>query len=167
MVDKKAAAGLALAVVGIGAAVMAVRGDEAPPENGEGAPEGDVSLEITSLGRPEGFSIDDVKGVWGVGASINVNGVATAGFPLPTMTLELYDNGSLRKSSVVPNVALNTTQTLSDVMGVADVGAHTVYGRMLLSNPLGTWEFTSDPQSFDIGEEPPGDVTLDVTVTPA
>ena len=165
MVDnKKVAAGVAvLAAVGVGAA-LALRGAEAPPVE-EGAPEGEVSLKITPLGS-QGFSLDDVQGVWGVGATINVNGVCTAGFPVPSMVLELYDNAGLRKTLTPPTVVLGTTYTLTDTMGLADVGGHTIYGRMVLTNPLGSYEFTSPSQSFDIGEVPPGDVDIDVTLTP-
>lgn len=165
MVDKKVVAGVAvLAAVGT-AAALALRGVEAPPVE-EGAPEGDVSIEITPLGS-QGFSLDDVQGVWGVGATINVNGICTAGFPVPTMVIELYDNAGLRKTFTPPSVVLGTTYTLTDTMTVADVGGHTVYGRMVLTNPLGSYEFTSPAQSFDIGEAPPGEVTIDVTLTPA
>ena len=165
MVDKKVAAGVAaVAIVGT-AAALALRGAEAPPVE-EGAPECEVSLEVTSL-ESQGFSFDDVQGAWGVGASINVNGICTAGFPVPSMVLELYDNAGLRKTLTPPSVVLGTPYTLSDTMTVADVGGHTVYGRMVLTNPLGSYEFTSPSQSFDIGEVPPGEVTIDVTLTPA
>lgn len=168
MVDKKVAAGVAaVAAVGIAAYALS-RKAEAPPEE-EGAPEGEVSIEVTSLGSPEGFSFEDVLGQaqWGVGATVNVMGVCTAGYPAPSMLLELYDNGVVRKTTTVPSVTLGTTYTLSDTMGLADVGDHVVYGRMLLENPLGAYEFVSLSQSFSIGEVPPGEVTLEVTLTPA
>ena len=178
MVDKKVAVGIAvLAAVGTGVALV-LRGDEAPLEGG-GAPEGEVSLEITPQGRAlvplgyvsmaveiQGRSLDDVKGVWGVGATINVNGKVTAGFPVPTMVIELYDNGVLRQTLTPPSVVLGTTYTLSETLAAADVGDHTIYGRMVLSNELGSFEFTSAEQSFDIGEVPPGEVTIEVTLTP-
>jgi len=165
MVDKKivAAGVVAVAAVGTGVA-LALRGAEGEPPVEEGAPEGEVSLESTPQGRPEGFSFDDVKGAWGVGATINVNGMATAGFPAPPMLLELYDNDVVRKTTTVPSVVIGTTYTLTDTMAVADVGPHVVYGRMVLTNPLGSWEFTSPTQSFDIGEEPPGVIDIDVTL---
>jgi len=171
MVDKKVvAAGVAvLAAVGTGVA-LALRGDEAPTVD-EGAPEGEVSLEITPQGMPEGFSFDDVKGAWGVGATINVNGVATAGVPTPSMLLELYDNdptrtGPPRATMLVADTALtlNATYTLTEVMGDLDIGNHSVQGRMVLTNVFGSYEFTSDPVTFDIGEEPPGVVDIDVTL---
>jgi len=165
MVDKKVAAGAAaIAIIGT-AAALALRGAEAPPVE-EGAPEGEVSIEITPLGRPEGFSFDDVQGVeWGVGATVKVNGVCTAGYPAPQMVLELYDNGVKRKTMTVPSVTLGQTYSLSETMGAADVGDHVVYGRMVLTNALGSWEFTtSPPQSFSIGVEPPGEVTITVTL---
>ncbi len=152
-----------VAGVGLGLAALALKGGGEPA--GEGAPEGHVSLKITPLGR-SGRGIDDVQGAWGVGATVNVNGVVTAGFPVPSMVLELYDNAVLRKTVTPPSVVLGTTYTLTDTMGVADVGGHTVYGRMVLTNPLGAYEFTSPTQSFDIGEAPPGDITIDVTLTP-
>lgn len=164
MVDKKVVAGAAVLALGLGAAYALSKAEAAPVE--EGAPEGEVTITITPLGRPEGFSFDDVQGVWGVGATINVNGVCTAGFPIPTMVIELYDNVALRKTLTPPAVVLGTTYTLTDTMALADVGAHTIYGRMVLSNPLGDYEFTSPSESFDIGEVPPGEVTIDVTLTP-
>lgn len=165
MVNKKAVAGAA-ALTALGVAALALSQREAPPVE-EGAPEGEVTIEIKTLGRPKGFSFEDVKGVWGVGATVKVNGKCTAGFPVPTMHLELYDNGAKRKESNITDVTLGTTYTLQDTMAVADVGSHTVYGRMVLTNPLGSYEFTSSSQSFDIGEVPPGEVTLEVTLTPA
>ena len=167
MVNKKAVAGAAV-VTALGvAAALALRGAEAPPVE-EGSPEGEVSIEVTSLGRPEGFSFDDVKGAWGVGSTIKVNGKCTAGYPVPTMRLELYDKAVLRKFlDVLPPITLNTLYSLTDTMGSADVGNHIVYGRMLLTNPLGTWEFTTPTQTFDIGVAPPGEVILEVTLTPA
>ena len=162
MVDKKVVAGVAvLAALGVGA-VVALRPGEAPPVE-EGAPEGEVTIEITPLGRPEGFSFDDVQGAWGVGATVTVKGKAIGGYPIPTMVLELYDNDVLRKT-LTPSVILGTTFTLTETMGVDDVGGHTVYGRMVLTNLLGSFEFTSVSQSFDIGAEPPGEVTIDVTL---
>ena len=177
MVDnKKVAAGvLVLTAVGVGAA-LALRGAEAPPVE-EGAPEGQVSIEVRSQGRAtvplgyvemdvtvQGKSARDVKGAWGVAADITVNGVCTAGFPAPDMLLELYDNGVLSTSISIPNVILGSTYTLPQAIGA--IGAHSVYGRMVLTNPLGSYEFTSDPVDFDIGEVPPGDVDIDVTLTP-
>jgi len=166
MVDKKAVAGVAI-LTGVGIAALALtRKAEAPPA-GEGAPEGEVAIEVTPLGMPEGYSYEDVEGAWGVGSTIKVNGKCTAGFPVPTMRLELYDKGVLRKFLDVPPITLNTVYTLTDTMGSADVGNHIVYGRMLLTNPLGTYEFKTATQTFDIGAAPPGEVTLEVTLTPA
>ncbi len=163
MVDKKVVAGAAVLVaLGVGA-VVALRDGEAPPVE-EGAPQGEVSIVITPLGS-QGFTLDDVQGAWGVGATINVNGVATAGFPAPSMLLELIDNGVVRKTMTVPSTVLGTTYTLTDTMTVADVGDHVVSARMVLSNPLGSFAFTSASQNFDIGSEPPGVVTIDVTLT--
>lgn len=166
MVNKKAAV-VVSTVAALGIAVWALRRAEAPPAV-EVAPEGEVSIEITPPGMPKGFSFEDVLGQeWGVGATINVSGVCTAGYPVPTMVLELYDNGVLRKTLTPPSVVIGTIYTLSDTMGVADVGAHTVYGRMVLTNPLGSYEFITPTQSFSIGEAPPGEVTLEVILTPA
>lgn len=167
MVDKKVVAGVAvLTAAGIAALALSRRA-EAPPV-GEGAPEGEVSIEVASLGMPEGYSYEDVEGAWGVGSTIKVNGKCTAGFPVPTMTLELYDKTVLRKSLAVPSpIVLGTMYTLTDTMGVLDVGNHIVYGRMLLTNPLGTYEFKTATQTFDIGTAPPGEITLEVTLTPA
>jgi len=175
MVDKKVVAGV-VALAAVGAAALALKGAEAPPVE-EGAPEGEVTIEVTPQGRSlvpmgdvslkvkiQGRTLDDVKGVWGVGATINVNGLCTAGFPIPSMVLELYDNGVIRKTTTVPSVVLGTTYNLSETMGSADIGDHAVYGRMVLSNELGSYEFTTDTQSFSIGEEPPGEVTIEVTL---
>jgi len=155
-------------LTGVGIAALALsRRAEAPPTE-EGAPEGDLSIEVTPLGRPEGYSYEDVEGAWGVGSTIKVNGKCTAGFPVPTMRLELYDKTVLRKSLDVPSpITLNTVYTLTDTMGSADVGNHSVYGRMLLTNALGTYEFKTATQTFDIGAVPPGEITLEVTLTPA
>jgi len=165
MVDnKKVAAGVAvLAAVGVGAAYALTREGE-PVE--EGAPEGEVSLEITDI---QGYSLDDVQGAWGVEATVNVNGVCNAGFPLPSMLIELYDSHDggpdvLSTSTTIPTVVLNTVYTLPQTIGL--VGNHVVYGRMVLTNALGSYEFTSDPYTFDIGAVPPGDVDIDVTLTP-
>jgi len=163
MVDpKKAALGLGLLVATGGAIVLAsAKGEPAP----EGTPEGNISISITPVGR-RGFYFDKVKGAWAVGATINVNGLCTAGFPLPSMVLELYDNGSLRKTTTIPTVALGTSYPLSEAMGVADIGDHDVYGRMVLTNALGSYEFTTSTQSFSIGEAPPGQVDIEVVLTP-
>jgi hypothetical protein len=166
MVNKKAVAGVAIVAVVGTSALLLTRKAEAPP-GAEGAPEGEVTIEVTPLGRPEGYSLEDVQGAWGVGSTIKVNGKCTAGFPVPTMRLELYDKTVLRKSLDVPPITLNTLYTLTDTMGAADVGNHIVYGRMLLTNPLGSWEFKTPTQTFDIGAAPPGEVTLEVTLTPA
>jgi hypothetical protein len=166
MVDKKAAAGIAI-LTGVGIAALALtRKAEAPPTE-EGAPEGEVTIEVTPLGMPEGYSFEDVEGAWGVGSTIKVNGKCTAGFPVPSMLLELYDKGVKRKETTIAAVTLGTPYTLTDTMGAADVGDHTVYGRMVLTNPLGSYEFTTATQSFSIGAAPPGEVTLEVTLTPA
>jgi len=178
MVDnKKVAAGVAvLTALGVGAA-LALRGAEAEEPAAEGAPEGQVSIDVRSQGRTtiplgyvemdakiQGRSIRDVKGAWGVEAAVNVNGVCTAGFPAPDMVLELYDNDVNVQSLTVTGVLLGTPYSLPWTIGA--IGTHTVYGRMVLTNPLGSYEFTSDPVTFDIGEVPPGDVDIDVTLTP-
>lgn len=105
---------------------------------------------------------------WGVGATVSVNGVCDAGYPTPDMILELYDNGVLRKTVTIPgaDLVLGTKYTLTETMTVADVGDHIAYGRMVLSNPLGDWEFTTPEREFSIGEMPPGEVTVDIILTP-
>ena len=172
MVDKKVVAGAAVLALGVGAAYALSKAGAAPVE--EGAPEGEVSIVITPLGRPEGFSFDDVQGAWGIGATVTVEGWATAGFPLPDMLLELYDGvapvppiptPTFRKGQTFPSVAIGAHKFLSDTMTLADVGEHTVYGKMVLSNELGSWEFISDSFNFEIGEVPPGEVDIEVVLT--
>lgn len=164
MNDKRKAAGVAVALVSAFAAGAYVLSRRRKPEVGEGVPRGEVSISIKPLGKVEGVMGSPA---WGVGSTIKVNGKCTAGYPVPTMLLELYDAGKVRKTMTVTSVVLGTVYTLTDTMGSADVGAHTVYGRMVLTNPLGSWEFKTATQSFDIGVVPPGEITLEVTLTPA
>ncbi len=167
MVKKEhAVAALALGVAATAGAVALAR---AKPPVEEGAPEGEVSIEVTPIGKPGGYGFEEIKGQWGVGAVVRVNGVCTAGFPTPSMVLELYDDGVLRATTTIPEatLVLGTAYPLEETMGAADIGDHVVYGRMVLENPLGAYEFTTATQSFSIGEAPPGEVTLEVTLTPA
>jgi len=176
MVDnKKVAAGVAaVAIVGT-AAVLALRGAEEPPVE-EGAPQGEVSIEITPLGMPEGYSFEDVQGLleegWGEDATIHVNGKCLSGFPVPSMRIELWDGPStagatLRSFLEVPSATIGTTFTLTEVIsGVPETGVHVVYGKMSLTNEIGTIDYRStEPDlTFEIGVTAPGEITIDVTL---
>lgn len=167
MVNKKAAAGVA-ALTAVGIAALALSRREAPLVE-EGSPEGEVALEVTSLGMPQGYSYEELYGAYGVGSTITITGKCTAGFPKPEMKLEILDKGVVKKTKTITSVELviGTAYTDTLTMGAADVGDHSIVGRMVLTNPLGSYQFTTAASTFDIGVIPPGEVSIVVTLTPA
>ena len=159
VVDKKVAAGVA-AVTVVGLAALAIRKAEAPPEE-EGAPRGRLHLEVIPF-EAQGYAFDDVRGQgYFTGAIVRVTGRATSGDPAPDMTLEIYDNAVLADSAIRTGVNLGQDHFLE--VTISTVGGHIVYGKMTLDNPIGTFEFETAPQSFNIGTPPTGDLTLTVT----
>ena len=169
MVDKKVVAGAAILALGVGAYALS-KAEAAPVE--EGAPEGEVSSEITEI---QGYSFDDVQGLdegWGEDATINVNGRCTSGYPVPAMVIERWDGpttatATKRDTLNVPIANIGETFTLTNIIsGKAETGVHVVYGKMRLTNQITTIEYRSATPdlTFEIGIEAPGEITIDVTL---
>lgn len=109
--------------------------------------------------------VEELQGAYGLGALVTVFGTATAGAPVPSMLLEIYDNGVLvsSRSIGVADVVLNQAEEHS--VNITSLGSHAVYGRLELTNEFGTFEKTSNTVEFDIGQAPSGDMTVDFSFT--
>ncbi|MBA7595639.1 hypothetical protein ES703_02604 [subsurface metagenome] len=79
-----------------------------------------------------------------------VYGRCTGGFPAPKMLLEIYSNDVLVASRTIQssNLVIGTTYDLS--WSTITVGVYTVYGRMMLTNPLGSYDLLTETKSFEI-----------------
>ncbi len=82
-------------------------------------------------------------------ATVKIRGKGTGGFPAPSMLLEIYDQGVKIESTAFGVIVVgNWYEVEAEVTGA---GTHTVYGRMVLSNPLGSYEFTTPTEEFELG----------------
>ena len=86
-----------------------------------------------------------------VGATVTVRGKCTGGYPVPSMLLEIYDNNIKIESGFLDasRVSIGSTQDLKRF--VTGAGIHTVYGRMVLTNPLGSYQFLTETKEFTLG----------------
>ena len=86
-------------------------------------------------------------------ATVTVRGKATGGYPAISMALEIYDKGVKIKSKPVGVVSIGTVY--EDSVGVTGAGIHTVYGRMVLTNALGSYEFLTPTKEFELAPPAP------------
>lgn len=82
-------------------------------------------------------------------ATVTVNGRATGGYPTPSMRLYVYDKGVQVGYKDFPPISIGSWYTYEKV--ITGAGVHTVYGRMVLTNPLGSYEFTTETIEFELG----------------
>lgn len=82
-------------------------------------------------------------------ATVTVRGLCTGGYPSPSMLLEIYDKGVKVASIDFGVIVIGNWYEFET--GVTGAGVHTVYGRMVLTNPLGTYEFTTPIKEFELG----------------
>jgi len=75
-------------------------------------------------------------------------GKAAKGIPPPDMTLTIYVDGSPVKTQSYPAVTLGKEYSLSATEERA--GDHSAYAAMLLSNPVGSKQYTSVPVLFTV-----------------
>lgn len=83
-------------------------------------------------------------------ATVTVRGKCTGGYPVPSMLLEIYDNNIKIESGFLEasRVSIGTTQELKRV--VTGAGIHRVYGRMVLTNPIGSFAFLTPTKEFTL-----------------
>lgn len=82
-------------------------------------------------------------------ATVTTRGRGTGGFPAPNLLLEVYDQGvKIASIDIGVVVSGNWYELEAEVTGP---GVHTVYGRMVLTNPLGSYEFTTPTEEFELG----------------
>jgi len=81
-------------------------------------------------------------------ATITVSGKATGGYPTPSMRLYVYDNGVLRGYKDF-SISIGAWYTFEKV--ITGAGIHRVYGRMRLSNALGSFYFLTETVEFELG----------------
>lgn len=91
----------------------------------------------------------EVKRVLPPSAIATVRGRATGGFPAPDMRLYVYDNDVLIGYEDFSAVSLGSWYTFEKVLTGA--GIHRVYGKMRLSNELGTFNFETETEEFELG----------------
>jgi len=82
-------------------------------------------------------------------ATITIRGRATGGSPAPSMLLETYDKGVKVKSKTISVVSIGTFYV--DSVVVTGAGIHKAQGRMVLTNPLGSYEFLTPTKEFTLG----------------
>lgn len=149
-------AGILLAGAGIGGLIYAAKAGKL------GVPIGSVKLQVSDpqmRGRLVGRLAET--------ATVTATGIVTAGDPLPSMILELWDTSvtpaSPIKSQSFLNVPLNTPQTVSHTFSIA--GHYEVMGSMFLENPVDVVNYLTPVKEFDIGPmqvAPAGTVTIAV-----
>jgi hypothetical protein len=81
-------------------------------------------------------------------ATVTVRGRCTGGYPIPSILLEIYDKGVKIKSKTISAVSIGTFY--EDPVVVTSVGIHRVYGRMVLTNALGSYEFLTPAKEFEL-----------------
>lgn len=102
---------------------------------------------------------------WYTYVEVVVTGKATGGAAPIEMTLEIYDGGVLVGNAVESDVELRVAYFTSlrlggpnGNVGEADVGIHSVMGKVILRNPEGEVVYETDTLTFGIGVVPGGEV---------
>jgi hypothetical protein len=91
---------------------------------------------------------DEVTVTLVVAKTITLTGKALAGVPAPNMYLAIYVDDALLKDTTYTSVTLNQPYTLTAQYDKP--GDHKAYGKMVLSNPLGSKEYVTDVISFTV-----------------
>lgn len=86
-------------------------------------------------------------------ATVTVRGKCTSGYPTLSMVLEIYDKGVRIKFKTISVVSIGSVY--EDSAGVTGTGIHRVQGRMVLTNPLGSYEFLTETKEFELAPPAP------------
>ena len=103
---------------------------------------------------------------WYTHVKAEIAGRASKGAAPVDLTLEIYDNGVLAGSAHESEATLGREYFASlELGGVngnaagANLGEHTLQGKLKLINPEGSVEYDTDPVTIGIGQVPVGEVT--------
>lgn len=110
---------------------------------------GEVSLKIIPIGEVTHHS----PAVYG-GVRLEATGVATAGDPLPSVTLTIYVNSTQLEPGTWYDKPLNTPIVLGREWWT--IGRWTAFAEVILKNPFGSISYISRSVTFDIGSAPAG-----------
>jgi len=92
----------------------------------------------------DGITLDEVTTSFSVikalpsSANVKVKGKATGGYPIPDMRLYIYDNDMLIDYKDF-SILIGSWYTFEKV--ITGAGLHKIYGVMVLTNKLGSFEF--------------------------
>lgn len=103
---------------------------------------------------------------WYTHVKVGIAGKASRGAAPVDMTLEIYDNGVLAGSAHESGVTLGVEYFASAELGSvagnaagANLGEHTLKGKLTLSNPIGSKSYETTSVTIGIGQVPAGEVT--------
>ena len=116
------------------------------PVTGEMYSEAETSPRLLTGYTESTYNLDLIP--FGSTVLIVLQGTATAGVPLPDMTLEILVDDAMFASKVFTSVEIDVIQELSAVYDLA--GSHNAQGKMYISNALGTVERSTSVIPFDI-----------------
>jgi len=103
---------------------------------------------------------------WYTHVKVEIAGRASKGAAPVDLTLEIYDNGVLAGSAHESGVTLGREYVASLELGSvagnaagANLGEHTLKGKLTLSNPVGSKSYETTSTTIGIGQVPTGEVT--------
>ena len=82
-------------------------------------------------------------------ATVTIQGRATGGYPTPSMRLYVYDKGVQVGYKDFSPLSIGTWYTYEKI--VTGAGVHQVYGRMRLTNALGSFYKNTETVEFELG----------------